>query len=1186
DNAGPGTGGAITITTVSGNITTQAGATLDARGGDADAVPDGVPDVEGGTITLDANDAGAGVQDNVGDITVGAAIDTSTELAKPIRVILNAEEDVNINAAVTTRGASVDVDAAANINSDNNGDINTTGDKINKDSGDVTIDSTVAALNGAIILAGDIDTSGRDNPGGAADSNGGNVSITTADGNIEVSDITSSGGDVAGAAVGGNAGVISITALDGNPANTVTLTGDLTSAGGVSLGVVTLPESGVGASILFVDPVILGADVNITTSGNGAGDVRFTQTLDGDTGLQSLTITARDTEVNASPASGDVTFVGAVGGVERLGTLTVADGDDVWAMAQVTATRLIQQQGTGDTTLNGVDILSPANNPLTHTGFDPMTDVTDATNQIDLTGHGLNTGDIVVYRTVDLADPDAPPLQPLEGLNSGQPYYVITVDANTIQLAATFANAQNGSAIDLAPGTNTGLTHFLTEYQPSVAITTDDTVNLRGDITVQDVPFTFDAATAVNAATEGIALTGHGLQDGDHLKYDDGGGTTIPGLTSGTTYVVIVVDPDTIQLAASVADQVAGMEIDLTGTGSGGGHQFRLVDATAGSGEFVAVMSVDGDIIIENGVTISTDEDAGSSIVTGDSLSFTANVEGASARYIPFTFDAPTAVSPATDEIALPGHGLQNGDHLTYHNGGSADIPGLTAETDYVVIVVDPNTIRLASIAGTAIDLTGTGAGATHGFTPTSGLFSVGDTVDIRTDGGVAMRFAARPFPTGLGTAFFEFSANPIPSTLQNDTTDQLNFRSEWQVLIGATGEENLRFHIDWRDPADVTPAGPGTGPFLDTTTNLEVTSNRFQTFQVDGGMTQVIGHVYTNQDATALSNIPTFDADFSVSHHSSISVVGDHVAQTTAETVSSRVLSSTDDPDTGTGILDPVTQAAVVVDATAQNADLHFENGLLEVVLPTPAFFIPDPVADPPDRLAPPSAEPVVPVPDPVLATPAEPVEFPTTSLSTQSEDFFQLRQKGSNEPVPGYEHIDDELGWKILQPNRLRKWVQEEGLNGSDYELWVITTKVKDDGSVRFERPVLRFDVFDNQPFPMEESIPDLLPELRLERLDVDENGNLLDSAPGEDTDATPMPDDADDVRVNSDDDEVEALVIPRSEATSQIGSVSGTAAQSAMAGLAVSQLLGRKRRTKAVLSPHTSMISRILNRGTEQK
>jgi len=459
--------------------------------------------------------------------------------------------------------------------------------------------------------------------------------------------------------------------------------------------------------------------------------------------------------------------------------------------------------------------------------------------------------------------------------------------------------------------------------------------------------------------------------------------------------------------------------------------------------------------------------------------------------------------------------------------------------------------------------------------------FDFGAGAELITDGGIA-----NTFEPGLPAA-------AIAQVLQNQKYDPMDLDallSTWNFNVGATGEVNLQVNIDWRDPVnDMAPVDAAISY------NTE-TSSRYETFAVGtGGNFITVGHVYSSLNdfiPFALDNQLKFFVDFSVSHHDSIRVVAPNTLDNVSNTPTQN---STDDPETGS--FNPLAAANIApdsgnftgvgsLDLVVDNQDLHFEDGLLEVVVLTPPLFIPDPVADPPERLVPAVAEPLVPVPDPVLVTPAEPVEFPTTSLSTQSEDFFQLRQKGSNEPVPGYDHIDDELGWKILQPKRLRKWVQQEGLNGSDYELWVITTKVKDDGTVRFERPVLRFDVFDNQPFPMEESIPELLPELRLERLDVDENGNLLDSAPDEGPDTIQVPDDADDVRVNSDDDQVEALVIPGSEATSQMGGVSGTAAQSAMAGLAVSQLLGRKRRTEAVSSPHTSMISRILNRGTELK
>ncbi|MCP4786017.1 MAG: hypothetical protein GY878_20955, partial [Fuerstiella sp.] len=992
-------GGDVTINTVNGNITTAA---ISAVGG---STTDPTIMGEGGTITLNANDAGAGVQDNVGDITVGAAISTSTELAKPVRVILNAEEDVNINAAITTRGASVDVDATENITSDANGDITTTGDRINEDSGDVTMD---AGFN--VTLAGDITTDGFLNTTDAQDSDGGNVTVNAGQ-NITVDDIDTSGGAV-NTGVGGDAGAIAVDAGTAIP-GTITLNGDLTAAGG------TGTTRGDGSSIIINDPTRIGVDndpagtppdlsitrdIVINTSGDTSGDVRFTESVDGVTAFDNdLTIIAGTTTNPATTTFGNVDFDVNVGAATALGDISVDTAKDVNFNGTVHAMSLTQLSGTGTTTLANDVTADPGAAITVHT-FDVTAAVMAGTNEITITGHGLTTGDSIVY--------------------------------------------DNG-----AGGTVGG-----TNLSPVV--------------------------------------------------------TTIPGLAPDRTYVVIRVDADTIQLAENHENAEVGTAIDLTGTGLGQDHSIAKVSVSINTADAI---DVNGNITAEDGMIDGT-------AATGEQIVLSAA-----------TIDV-AAMSDITTATAKP--------------AGSATLPVYTATGDKIRI-----------IAGTAL------------------VFD--NSAELITDGGIA-----NTFEPGLPAA-------AIAQVLQNQKYDPMDLDallSTWKFNVGATGEVNLQVNIDWRDPVnDMAPVDAAISY------NTE-TSSRYETFAVGtGGNFITVGHVYSSLNdfiPFALDNQLKFFVDFSVSHHDSIRVVAPNTLDNVSNTPTQN---STDDPETGS--FNPLAAANIApdsgnftgvgsLDLVVDNQDLHFEDGLLEVVVLTPPLFIPDPVADPPERLVPGVAEPLVPVPDPVLVTPAEPVEFPTTSLSTQSEDFFQLRQKGSNEPVPGYDHIDDELGWKILQPKRLRKWVQQEGLNGSDYELWVITTKVKDDGTVRFERPVLRFDVFDNQPFPMEESIPELLPELRLERLDVDENGNLLDSAPDEGPDTIQVPDDADDVRVNSDDDQVEALVIPGSEATSQMGGVSGAAAQSAMAGLAVSQLLGRKRRTEAVSSPHTSMISRILNRGTELK
>lgn len=76
---------------------------------------------------------------------------------------------------------------------------------------------------------------------------------------------------------------------------------------------------------------------------------------------------------------------------------------------------------------------------------------------------------------------------------------------------------------------------------------------------------------------------------------------------------------------------------------------------------------------------------------------------------------AAAAVTVATDQITIAAHGYTTGLKVQISNPGTLPT-GIVAVTDYFVIVIDANTIQLASslanaLAGTAIDITGQGAG-------------------------------------------------------------------------------------------------------------------------------------------------------------------------------------------------------------------------------------------------------------------------------------------------------------------------------------------------------------------------------------------------------------------------------------------------------------------------------------------
>ena len=133
-----------------------------------------------------------------------------------------------------------------------------------------------------------------------------------------------------------------------------------------------------------------------------------------------------------------------------------------------------------------------------------------------------------------------------------------------------------------------------------------------------------------------------------------GDGQAIGGLTNDTTYYVIRISDDLVQLAATRQDASAGKFIPFS-AGAGGSQQS-----------------------LETNTFVSTID-----------LSQTTPV-----------------VDYAANTIELPGSGLQNGDIIDYDPGDGDPIGGLTAGP-YSVIVVDPDHIQLASTAtpNTPIDL-------------------------------------------------------------------------------------------------------------------------------------------------------------------------------------------------------------------------------------------------------------------------------------------------------------------------------------------------------------------------------------------------------------------------------------------------------------------------------------------------
>ena len=143
----------------------------------------------------------------------------------------------------------------------------------------------------------------------------------------------------------------------------------------------------------------------------------------------------------------------------------------------------------------------------------PTCDVNTGTDTITVIDHQFADGDIVTYYARGGTE--------ITGLTDGDDYYIVNSAANTFQLSLT----ENGSAISL---TGTG------NNNQAIVLQTD----------VPDV----------------IVIPSHDYENGQALIYEEVTGS-FGGLTDSTTYYVIEVDDNTIALATSEANAIAGTKI-------------------------------------------------------------------------------------------------------------------------------------------------------------------------------------------------------------------------------------------------------------------------------------------------------------------------------------------------------------------------------------------------------------------------------------------------------------------------------------------------------------------------------------------------------------------------------------------------------------------------------------------------
>ena len=106
-----------------------------------------------------------------------------------------------------------------------------------------------------------------------------------------------------------------------------------------------------------------------------------------------------------------------------------------------------------------------------------------------------------------------------------------------------------------------------------------DSVNnfkVLDDISSFTATFDGSATSIVSTANETIRVPKHRFVQGQRVTYNNGGGSNIGGLTSGTAYYVIYDTAHTIKLATSASNASSLTAINLSGLGGGASHTLNV----------------------------------------------------------------------------------------------------------------------------------------------------------------------------------------------------------------------------------------------------------------------------------------------------------------------------------------------------------------------------------------------------------------------------------------------------------------------------------------------------------------------------------------------------------------------------------------------------------------------------------
>ena len=362
-----------------------------------------------------------------------------------------------------------------------------------------------------------------------------------------------------------------------------------TAIAGLTDGQIVFVKTVHDANTIDVSATEGGSVINLTGTGNNS------QTFVGETNT-GITLTANFGGSTESGVAATVSRppIDGHGGAIDANVLGIDEGESVAGVDNVTDIA-VSEDGARYVQAPTITVAGPTARTLA------TANVSLANDTFTLTNHNMRTGTKLTYDSqggTNLA-------QNSGNIADSTALFVIRVDADTIKLASNLTNAQAGTAIDFTGGSSNVGNNSQTLTGDTATATATVSGGVVTGITVTDVGSDYQSTPTVtvevpkmtiptgnvNASSNVITFTAHGLSDGDQITYNQvGGGTLMTNVTNGQTVFVRDKTDDTFKIAATEG----GTAINI-----GTGHSAQTFTIVTGATQSTAVASLglgnDGD---------------------------------------------------------------------------------------------------------------------------------------------------------------------------------------------------------------------------------------------------------------------------------------------------------------------------------------------------------------------------------------------------------------------------------------------------------------------------------------------------------------------------------------------------------------------------------------------------------------